>query len=276
MVKLLCWVQGPYEPDILINNLKKVKDSGLKIDIVVSSNSIINNKIKTNNVKYLYFPDPGPDVNQYISLNYSRQFSTTAPLTEYLSNHNYDYVLKMRSDIEFFSMEKFSKLIKLAGTNTEALIVSEYSTMPEGNIFEYSWHISDWIYFGKPEIIKKYLAKVSYRDDVSEADGSKIYLQHWVGKKTCEQAMIDQKAILGCEFFKVIFPINLINYGLILPKYKHLFKPNSLQEFKTYLFARSAIYSENDCKLYHKCNLIYKIKRTLKNIVIQLVIWKSR
>lgn len=276
MEKYLFWIQGPYNQEVLEANLNALNFLNIKFKTVVCSNTKKPKNLVSGFVEYLEVKDPGIDKNEYITLNYSRQFSTTYPIFDYLKKNDHNYVIRLRSDLKIISINKFKNLIELIKKYPNMLIVSEYNTMANKNVFNYKAHISDWIYLGTPSVIEKYLTKKKRSENILQTCQNKIFLEHWVGKETCEQAMLDQDLFKTVNHEEIIVPINIVSYGITLPKYLYLFKPRSLSEFKTYVISRASIYSQNDWALKKKAKMAYSVKKLIKDGIVRIIIFLNK
>jgi hypothetical protein len=271
MERFLFWIQGPYNEAVLQNNFSVLKSIGIDCHFVVCTNQNVEEKI--DGIEYVFIADPGPDCNEFIKLNYSRQFSTTNRIISYSDLKSFNYIFKLRSDILIMSKKKFLGVLKIVKSN-KSIVVSSYSTMHRVNAFEYNYHISDWLYFGSTNLVRDFIAKNSRVENVLKLDKNKIYLEHWVGVETCEQAMIDPTFFHKHRFYKVIIPINLFSFGLELTKYNYLFIPKTFRQLKTVIFARLSNYTQNDWLFIKYVPLMKYVipifkKTFLKNIILK-------
>ncbi len=272
-MNILLWIQGPLYLDILNENLKILEKHKETIKIVVCTNTIVSEY--NANFELIYVPDPGEDKNEKIVLNYSRQFSTTNRILFYERINDFDFILKIRSDFKIYNLTKFESLLKKLLKNPDAIIVSQFSTFHNDNALKYKLHISDWFYFGKVENIINFIAQSNRRCNVLKVYENRIYFSHWVGLETCEQAMINKRYFQNIDFYRAIIPINPLKYGLILEKYKKIFKPTNWYEFKSYIFFVLCNYTETDYNLLRLNKNIFKIIKYIKFIIIKLYIYRK-
>ncbi|MEN9987050.1 MAG: hypothetical protein RLZZ585_89 [Bacteroidota bacterium] len=272
MAKYIFWIQGPFNYKILLHNYSLLLKSEINFKIIVCSNDYINFS-KLKNVESIQIEDPGQDVNEKIKLNYSRQYSTTSPILHQPNILDAKLICKLRSDIRIENHKKFVKLLDYLGEN-DKIVVSSYSTMHVYNAFNYSFHISDWIYIGKPNLILELISKENRSSNVVCEAKNRIYLEHWVGIETCEQAMIDKSIFLKRNFYEIIYPINILRHGLKLEKYNYLFFPRNWRELKTVIFARLSTFTELDYKLIRLIPFSRHIIANIKTCFIKLIINK--
>lgn len=272
MGNILFWIQGPIVYDILSANLfklSKIKDIDFKI--VVCTNDKIDRIIF--GVEVIQIEDPGPDKNEFITLNYSRQYSTTRPILNYLDqNSNFDLVIKIRSDIEITSQKKFYRLIQKYPLNQ--ILVSSYNTMHLDNIFEYYWQVSDWLYVTTPNLIKELINPIDESHEVLKNDKNKYFLKHWVGVKTCEQAMISNAFALSNDFYVKIKPVNIYRHGLYLTKYRFLYRPKTYAEFKAYIYSHLSTYTELEFEILMKSKLLFNVIKNTKSLILKWLLKK--
>jgi hypothetical protein len=270
MAKNIFWIQGPFNHKLFLHNYNLLLQSEINFKIIVCS----NDPVDLPNLKYvesLKIEDPGQDVNEIIKLNYSRQYSTTSPILHYPNISDARVICKLRSDIKIENIGIFLKLINYIAENNK-IVVSSYSTMHTYNAFNYSYHISDWIYIGKPNLILEMISKENRSSNVLSKEKDRIYLEHWVGKETCEQAMIDKSIFMMRDFYNVIYPINILRHGLNLEKYHYLFSPKNFKEFKTVIFARFSTFTEFDYMLIQLMPFLKLIIPKVKTRFIKYII----
>jgi hypothetical protein len=260
MADTLFWVQGPLEYELLYSNINKIKGELNSFKFVVCSNDFTSRNI--HGIDFIYVVDPGCDENEFVKLNYSRQYSTTSPIINFLNENSFETVVKMRSDLEISNVKEFLRTVFNRESNQ--LLVSSYNTMHLTNPFNYEYQISDWIYIGNSELIKQLISPINQIDLVLAKNTNTIFLKHWVGKKTCEQAMISDSFFENYDFYNCIRPINIFKCGLYLKKYKFLKRPSNWSEFKGYVFSHLSIYCAYEYRVLiinrHIFNLIVSVK----------------
>jgi hypothetical protein len=271
MEKYLFWVQGPFDQNILNFNISQLESTNIDYKLVVCTNTNDVNLERSDKLDVIIINDPGQDCNKFVCVNYSRQYSTTYPLLDYENIHEYSQVIKFRSDIKIENVSNFIKLLK-RNNDKQKIIVSCYSTMHVMNAFNYHNHISDWIYICSPDKLIRLISKTNRSVNVLSIDSEKRYIEHWVGKETCEQAMINPLFFEYNNFYKIIHPINIVKHGIVLRKYYHLFIPKTFKDVRTIVFARLSTYTELDYFVINFAPFLIKTISKIKIFLINLIL----
>ena len=172
MYKILICLQGILDEKTIESALsfkKIIFSKNYKVDVIFLAWKDSNFISKTNKIKIIYLEDPistlTKDSERLINLN--RQIKSTAFLLDKFKDE-YDYILKLRSDIMVADSFKFKKIF-LKAINVPKIWILNIPTFSPRILKPISleYHFSDWFIGGTPNRLCKFL-------QLEEVDESKI------------------------------------------------------------------------------------------------------
>ena len=173
MKKVLITLQGPLNENTLrcAKTFLQLKHQVLMICWPINEHS----KYDFGELKVDFINDPGALNYDKNRVNALRQIVSNRYLLENYGDF-YDYIIRLRNDIELTNVKQFKRQINLAIKKDKIWTVNINTTSPRLlNPGSLPNHISDWFFGGKPNKLKEYLQLDNIDERKLIADKSRVF-----------------------------------------------------------------------------------------------------